>query len=199
VITRLLTKRNTFVILALPTLLLLLVTTRTWATGRTTDPVLGQATVSVTGSQAAPGVVALGAVALAALVPTVTGGPRIRRLSAVILTLAAAGATVLSTLVVADPAQALGRRAAEQLGRTGAVGSAGAVSLWPWSAVVLGAALTLAGGLATVAAGRWDGLSSRFDRPDVAESTDSRGARRSTWDELSDGHDPTVGQEEHRT
>ena len=73
-------KRNAFVLLAVPTLLLLLLTTRTWVTGRTDDPVLGQATVAVTGSQAAPAVVALGAVALAALVAVLTGGPRIRDL-----------------------------------------------------------------------------------------------------------------------
>ena len=209
-----LTKRNTFVLLAAPTLLLLLSATRTWVTGRTSDPVLGQATMSVTGSQAAPGVVALGAVALAGLVAVFTGGPRIRRVSAVLLTLAAVGATALAVLVVADPAATLGRAAAVQLGRTGAVGSAGVLSPWAWAAVVLGAAITVGGALATLAVGRWDGLSSRFDRPDVvdgaegaevvdgaegAEGADSRGARRSTWDELSDGHDPTSGPDDRRT
>jgi len=200
-----LTKRNTFVLLAAPTLLLLLSATRTWVTGRTSDPVLGQATVSVTGSQAAPGVVALGAVALAGLVAVFTGGPRIRRVSAVLLTLAAVGATALAVLVVADPAATLGRAAAVQLGRTGAVGSAGVLSPWAWAAVVLGAAITVGGALATLAVGRWDGLSSRFDRPEAvdgaegAEGADSRGARRSTWDELSDGHDPTSGPDDRRT
>jgi len=200
-----LTKRNTFVLLAAPTLLLLLSATRTWVTGRTSDPVLGQATVSVTGSQAAPGVVALSAVALAGLVAVFTGGRRIRRVSAVLLTLAAVGATALAVLVVADPAATLGRAAAVQLGRTGAVGSAGALSPWAWAAVVLGAAMTVGGALATLAVGRWDGLSSRFDRPEAvdgaegAEGADSRGARRSTWDELSDGHDPTSGPDDRRT
>ncbi len=195
----LLTKRNTFVLLAAPTLLLLLVTTRTWVSGRTSDPVLGQATVSVTGSQAAPGVVALGAVALAALVAVFTGGARLRRVSAVLLVLAALGATALSVLVLADPAAALGRQAAEQLGRTGAVGSAAALSPWPWASLAISAALSLAGGLATVAVGRWGGLSGRFDRPGTREVADSRGSRRSTWDELSEGRDPTEGRDDTRT
>jgi len=59
--------------------------------------------------------------------------------------------------------------------------------------------------LAAVAAGRWSGLSSRFEVP-VDESEGSaavrepeptppasgRGTRRTTWDELSEGRDPTV-------
>lgn len=192
----LLTKRNTLLLLVTPTLLLLLASSRTWVTGRTSDPVMGQATVSVSGSQAAPGVVALAVVALAALVAVLTGGPRIRRLSAVLLTLAALGATALSALVVIDPATVLSRQAAEQLGRTGAIGSAAALSPWSWLAVTLAAVLSVAGALATVAVGRWPGLSSRFDRPEVAEGADHRGARRSPWDELSEGHDPTARPDE---
>lgn len=194
-----LTKRNTLLLLVAPTLLLLLVTTRTWVTGRTSDPVLGQATVSVTGSQASPGVLALAAVALAALVAVVTGGPRIRRLSAVLLTLAALGATALSVLVLTDPAAALGRQAAEQLGRTGFVGSAATLSPWPWFAAALAGGLSLAGALAIVAVGRWEGLSTRFDRPEGGRGADSRGALRSTWDELSEGDDPTAGPDDRPT
>ena len=186
-----LTKRNTFVLLAVPTLLLLVLTTRTWVTGRTDDPVLGQATVAVTGSQAAPAVVALGAVALAALVAVFTGGPRIRRVSAVLLTLAGVGATVLTVQVLADPAAAVGRKAAEQLGRTGGVGADASLTVWPWPAAALAAVLSVAGVLTVVAVGRWDGLSSRFDKPMTAETGPSRGTRRSTWDDLSEGGDPT--------
>lgn len=194
-----LSKRNAFVLLAVPTLLLLLLTTRTWVTGRTDDPVLGQATVAVTGSQAAPAVVALGAVALAALVAVFTGGPRIRRVSAVLLTLAAVGATVLTVLVLADPAAAVARKAAEQLGRTGGVGADASLTAWPWPAAVLAAVLSVTGGLTVVAVGRWDGLSSRFDRPVTAESGTSRGTRRSTWDDLSEGRDPTAPVDDDHT
>ena len=202
---RWLTKRNTFVLLVVPALLLLLLATRTWVTGRTGDPVLGPAPVSVTGSEAAPGVVALGAVALAALVAIFTGGRRIRRVSAVLLTLAGAGTVALSLQVVADPAGAVGRKAAAQLGRTGSVAAEAALTPAAWLGAAACLALTMAGILGVVAVGYWEGLSARFDRPgsgepgDPSTSADGRGARRSAWDELSDGRDPTVDPDSDRT
>jgi hypothetical protein len=79
------------------------------------------------------------------------------------------------------------------------------VSGWAWTALVVGVVLFLASLLAAVAAGRWSGLSSRFDAP-VDESGDAppvgeteptpdaagRGTHLTTWDELSEGRDPTV-------
>ncbi len=195
--TRLLTKRSVFLMLVLPSLVLLLAATRTWVTGRSTDPVLGQATVAATGAQAAPGVAALGAVALVAVVAVLTGGRRIRRVSSVLLVLAALAATLLTAAVVADPTAALGRLAAGGLGRTGSVDTTAARTAWPWVALLAGVALTAASVVATVAVGRWQGLSSRFETP--AGGVDRRGARRTAWDDLSEGHDPTVDSDEGRT
>ncbi len=193
----LLTKRNTFVLLVVPSLLLLLLTTRTWATGRTSDAVLGPASVAVTGSQAAPGVVALAAVALAALVAVFTGGRRIRRVSAVLLTLAAAGAVLLTAQFVVSPATAVGAKAARQLARSGAVAAEASTTPIAWVALATTGALLLAGVVGIIAVGHWEGLSSRFDRPTAP--SDERGAHRSAWDDLSEGNDPTIGPEQDRT
>lgn len=186
-----LTKRMTFLVLVVPALVMLLAGTRTWATGRSADPILGGATIEVAGSQAAPGVIALAAVALAGTVALLTGGPRLRRVSAVIIALAAVGATILTLLVILDPAGALGTAAAERVGRTGRVTTVASLTFWAWPALVAGVLLTVLGVLAVPASGRWEGLSSRFDRPEP-QGADPRGARRSAWDDLSDGQDPTL-------
>ena len=207
VTSRLTSKRAVSAAVAVPALVLLLATTRTWITGRSTEPLLGGGAVSATGSQVAPGVVALALVCLVALVTTLTGGPVVRRVSSVVLVLAAAGSVALTVAPLSDPEQALGRVAAAGLGRTGVVRTTAEVSGWAWTALVASVVLFLASLLAAVAAGRWSGLSSRFEVP-VDESGDAppvgeprptpdatgRGTHRTTWDELSEGRDPTLDQ-----
>lgn len=202
-------KRAVSVAVAVPALVLLLATTRTWLTGRSAEPLLGGGVVSATGSQVAPGVVALALVCLVALVTTLTGGPVVRRASSVVLVLAAAGSVALTVPPLTDPEQALGRVAAAGLGRTGVVRTTAEVSAWAWTALVAGILLFLATVLATVAAGRWSGLSSRFEVPvdqpvdgsggpasagdrEPTRAESARGTHRTTWDELSEGRDPTV-------
>jgi len=193
-VARLTSKRLVSALVAAPALLLLLATTRTWLTGRSTDPLLGGGAVSASGSQVAPGVVALGAVALVALVATLTAGPRLRRLSAGVIPLAALGALVLTVRPLLDPEGALGRVAASGLGRTGQVRTTATTSTWAWVALTAAALLLLASPIAVVAAGRWAGLSSRFEAPGQ-EVPAGRGQPRSTWDEVSEGRDPTLGPE----
>jgi uncharacterized membrane protein (TIGR02234 family) len=207
VTSRLTSKRVVSAAVAVPDLVLLLATTRTWITGRSAEPLLGGGAVSATGSQVAPGVVALALVCLVALVTMLTGGPVVRRVSSVVLVLAAAGSVALTVAPLADPEQALGRVAAAGLGRTGVVRTTAEVSGWAWTALVAGVVLFLASLLAAVAAGRWSGLSSRFEVP-VDDSGDAppaderrptpdatdRGAHRTAWDELSDGRDPTLDE-----
>ena len=210
--TRFTGKRPVSVAVAVPALVLLLATIRTWLTGRSAEPLLGGGVVSATGSQLAPGVVALALVCLVALVTTLTGGPVVRRASSVVLVLAAAGLVALTVPPLTDPEQALGRVAASGLGRTGVVRTTAEVSAWAWTALVTGMLLFLATLLAAVAAGRWSGLSSRFEvpvdesggpesagerEPTPAES--GRGTHRTTWDELSEGRDPTVEPADPRT
>jgi uncharacterized membrane protein (TIGR02234 family) len=192
---RLTGKRFVSAAVAVPALVLLLATTRTWLTGRSAEPLLGGGAVSATGSQVAPGVVALALVALVALVTALTGGPVVRRISAVVLVLAAVGSLVLTVRALTDPETALGRVAAAGLGRTGVVRTTAEVTVWAWTAVVAAAVLVLASVLAAVATRQWSGLSRRFDAPGDAAATPAateRGARRTTWDDLSEGRDPTL-------
>lgn len=191
-----LTKRNVALAVLAPALVLLLSGTRAWASGRSTDPVLGASLVSATGGQLAPGVTALAAVAVAATIALLTGGRRIRVASAVLLVLASAGAAWLAIAVAVDPASSLAQVAAAGLGRTGGVETSADRSAWLWVGVVAAVLLLLASLLAAVASRGWGGLSGRFERPHAettaAGSADTaRGARRTAWDDLSDGIDPT--------
>ncbi len=184
------TKRNVALAVLVPLGVFLLAASQVWVSGRTTDAVLGSATLGVTGTQATPAAVALGLVVGAALLALLTGGRAIRRIAGIVQALAAAGAVALVVPVLGDPSAVIGRRAAEVAGRTGSLGASGNLSVWAWTA--LAALMVLLGSSLAGAwsARRWDGLSARFDRfqPD---QPDSRGARRSAWDELSEGHDPT--------
>jgi uncharacterized membrane protein (TIGR02234 family) len=200
---RLTRKRVVSAAVAVPAVVLLLATTRTWLTGRSAEPLLGGGAVSATGSQVAPGVVALALVCLVALVTTLTGGPAVRRVSTVALVLAAAGAVALTAVPLTRPEKALGRVAAAALGRTGVVATSANVSAWAWTALVAGLVLVLAAVLAAVAARRWSGLSNRFDAPgdgseattgtgDVTTAGTGQGTHRTAWDELTEGRDPTA-------
>ena len=118
---RLTGKRFVSAAVAVPALVLMLAATRTWLTGRSAEPLLGGGAVSATGSQLAPGVVALALVCLVALVTALTGGPVVRRVSSVVLVLAAVGSLALTVWTLTDPEGSLGRVAAAGLGRTGVV------------------------------------------------------------------------------
>jgi len=110
--------------------------------------------------------------------------------------------------VVADPDSALGRLAATGTGRTGDVPAHGSVTLWVWVAALAAVVMTLAGLAALVGAGRWSGLSSRYDAPsadgaapgadgvvpDAGPTSEQavRRSRESAWEQLSRGEDPTA-------
>lgn len=194
-----LTKRRAAALLLVPALAVVLLGTRTWVTGRSDDAVLAGRMLSVTGDQAAPGLVALGLVALAAGVAVLTSGRRLRLVSSVLLTLAALGVLVLTLSVLRDPTAALSSGSGPGSapgtvggGPTTVTGATtpGALTVWPWPALVAALLLTVVGA-GTVVAGRgWDGLSSRFERS-ADEAPDDAADRRSAWDELSEGRDPT--------
>lgn len=185
------TKRAAALLVLAPATVLLGVCRAVWVAGPTTDPVLGPATVTVTGAQAAPGTVVLAMVTVGALLGTLTAGRVLRTFNAVLMVLAALGALAVTALVLLAPAEAVGRRAGEQTGREGSVTADATVSAWLWVALVACAALVAATVVAGWSARRWGGLSDRFDRP--AALADGRGLvqPRSTWDAVSQGIDPT--------
>ena len=212
---RLASKRTVLLLVLLAAGVLLVSGSRVWVNGSVDDPVLGASILHGTGSQVARGVLAAALVGAAAVVAAATSGRIVRRLAAIVVVLAGAlGAAVIGS-VVADPDGALGRLAATGTGRTGDVPAHGSVTLWVWVAALAAVVLTLAGVAALVGAGRWSGLSSRYDAPSadgaapgadgVASGADGavpdaaptseqavRRSRESAWEQLSRGEDPTA-------
>ncbi|MEO3935515.1 Trp biosynthesis-associated membrane protein [Dermatophilaceae bacterium Soc4.6] len=203
-----LTKRRAALGLLLPSLAVVILGSRPWVTGRTSDVVLAGRGLTVTGDQAAPGLVALGLVAVAASVAVLTTGRRLRQVSSVLLTLAALGALALTVGVLRDPSAALSAGSGP-----GAVGAAsatpGSLTPWPWSALLAAVLTTVLGALSLPAGRGWEGLSSRFERPSTPDAAqglepgagEGAGEERThapdlppaatAWDALSEGHDPT--------
>lgn len=196
-----LTKPRAAVGLLLTGLLVVVLATRPWVTGRTGDAVLAARGLTVTGDQAAPGLVALALVCLAASVAVLTAGRRLRQVSAALLTLAALGVLALTAGVLRDPSSALAAGSGPGALGAGAAATTGSLTPWPWAALLAGALLTALGALSLAAGRRWEGLSSRFERPsaDSPDVSAEGGAdvpqpaprEATTWDALSEGLDPT--------
>ncbi|HET9633480.1 MAG TPA: Trp biosynthesis-associated membrane protein [Terrabacter sp.] len=194
---RALDKKRAALAVLVPAAVLLALTTRPWASGESRD-VLSQAVTEVSGSTAAPGVVGLLAVCVVALLGLMTGGRVIRAVAAVVLVLASLGALVMTVLVALRPVATVAEAVARELARTTAPAATGSTTIWAWLAV--GAALLLAAGaVATALSSRaWAGLSSRYERGEKPASG-PRGEVRTTWDELSEGRDPTLDNDSDET
>jgi len=202
-----LTSKRTVLLLALLTAGVLLVSgSRVWVTGSVDDPVLGAGMLHGTGSQVARGVLAAALVGAAAVVAAATSGRVVRRLAAAVVVLAGVLGTAVVVSVIADPDGALGRVAATGTGRTGDVPAHGSVTAWVWIAALAGVGMAVAGVAALIGAGRWSGLSSRYDAPggdeapggdNVAPEQTARRSRESAWEQLSRGEDPTAGAARH--
>lgn len=173
---------------------------RAWVTGRTRDAVLGVGQVSATGADSVAGLVGLALVALAAAVAAATAGRVGRIVGLVAMALSTALLAVVVFRVILDPDAVLGRAVAQQLGRTGTVASSGSPTGWASAAACAVVLLAVACVLAAVGRRGWHGLSSRYEKSPVAggagtAESDVAGARgqraRSTWEQLSQGHDPT--------
>ena len=166
---------------------------RLWATSRVTDTGLGTTAASVTGSQAVGPLIALVLAAVAGVLAAVTAGRVGRLIGVVVLAGAALTDAVLVVAFLLDPAQAVGRVAAEAMGRTGTLPVTPTATAWPWVALaglvlLLGAAVVSALGTST-----WRGLSARYESGAADQAgSGPRGERVSTdWDRLSAGEDPT--------
>jgi len=177
-------RRGVLILLVVLGALVVIVTaSRTWVSGSVDDVVLGQTSVSATGSDVAGGVVALALVVVAGAVASATAGPRARVVALVLTLLASLGGMALVARVLLDPDAALGPVAAAAAGRTGSIETHAAASAWPWTAMAgfLLAGLAV-GGLARARRAAL-GLSSRYEAPGRAPASD--------WDQLTAGEDPT--------
>jgi hypothetical protein len=183
-------KKRAALVVLLPAALLLGLTTRTWATGESRD-VLSRAVTEVTGGAAAPGIVGLCAVCVVALLGLMTGGRVIRALSAGVLVLSAVGAALMTLFVALRPVTTVADAVARELARTTAPAATGTSTVWACLAVVVAALLAVGAALATTSSRSWAGLSGRYERG-AKPASGPRGEVRTTWDELSEGHDPTL-------
>lgn len=181
-----LTSRRTAVVLVLGAAGVILVSgSQEWVAGSVEDAVLGASALHGRGADIAPGAMAAALVGLAAAVATATSGRVVRVVASVSALLAAVlGATAVIS-VLADPAGALSALAAAGTGRNGSLAAHGRAGAWAW--VALAAMLVMCvGGLGALVGGRhWGGHSSRYDAAEPAPG------RRSAWDQLSSGEDPT--------
>jgi uncharacterized membrane protein (TIGR02234 family) len=156
---------------------------RTWATGSgSAAGVDVRATVS--GSESAPLVVALGLVTLAAWGVVLVVRGRLRRAAAAVGAGAAVG-VVIATVAAFGRAQSDAADAAVAKGATGDVLQT-SLTGWYYAAAV-GGLVALAGfGVALVMSGRWPEMGTRYDAPATR-----RASEPDLWRALDDGRDPT--------
>ncbi len=183
------TKRSVFAAGLVAVLLLLIAGSRTWVHGDVADAVLQNSSVSVGGSRAAPLVTASALVGAAAVVASLTASRVPRMIAIALVGLAGVLALAGTVSVVRDPDGTVLDRSASSTGHTGDTTNTvahGALTFWPWVAVLGAVLLVLTAGLAAVGGRRWGGLSSRYDAPTAPER------KASAWDRLSEGEDPTA-------
>jgi uncharacterized membrane protein (TIGR02234 family) len=206
--------------------LILLVLREQWAQALFTQPKpLPVQVIDVSGNDLVPVAGALAIAALAGLVAVIATKGVLRRIAGVLLALfgAGAGAAVMTSVTAATVVSVAASQVAspESAAVSGAVGSttsgSGSGSSFvvsgstgqavmtgtPWHvAVIIGALLIFAAGLATVLRGTdWPVMSSRYDAPGGKE-TRGAGARpgraqaldsATMWETLNGGEDPTEG------
>ena len=183
-------KKRAALVVLVPAAALLALTTQSWATGESRD-VLSQAVTDVTGAAAAPGVVGLAAVCVVALLGLMTGGRVIRTVAAGVVVLASLGALAMTLLVSLRPVGTVADAVARELARTTAPDATGSTTVWAWLAVGAAALLAVGAALTALSSRSWAGLSGRYERGERPASR-PRGEVRTTWDELTDGGDPTL-------
>ncbi len=181
-----LSKRSLLTTAAVLTIVLLLLTTRTWATGTVSDTITGALHTSVKGSTAAPTAVAGGLVSAAAIVALLASRRVGRVVAALAMVLGGALSTYGALRVALDPAGVLRAKVAGEDGHAAAAVSGAGASFWVWPAAFCSLALIGMGVLALVAGRRWSGLGRRYDAPTTAVVSD--------WDQLSAGTDPTAAE-----
>lgn len=195
--------RRTAVLVGIVLAAALLGTARaTWITASVEAIGGGTTTVPVTGTDAAPAVLALAIVALAASLATAISSRLISVITGPVLILAGVGALAASLAARADPAARAASRIAESTGLLGRAGQS-ELTAWPTAAVLPAALLAVLGVLVLLSGPSWP-RASRYERDAAAPAGVPAGAAEpvtaasdpladaaGTWDMLSRGEDPT--------
>ncbi|APX31678.1 hypothetical protein BH708_01895 [Brachybacterium sp. P6-10-X1] len=165
-------------------------TRTTWAQATAPDLTGAAQEVAVTGSDAAPTVLALGLVALAAALTTSLSSIWIRFVTGPVLLAAGLGAGWSALAVVLDPTGASGSAAATATGVVGGQVQATATS-WPLLTLIPSLAVA-AVGIVVLLAGRTWPVRTRFRSAAVAVTADPERDPAGAWDALTRGEDPSV-------
>lgn len=176
--------------------LALFAVTRSWASATVRTPGVPIDQVETTGADAAPVLVALAIVVIAAGLAVVASGGWFRQV--VGLTIAAVAAWAALRALSVDVAGApMARALVDSPANLGAAHPVAQVSAWP---VVTGVAFLIAAvlGIAVLLFGRqWPRMASRYDRPAATPELHTREQLTDTddvdlWRALDDGRDPTL-------
>ena len=97
----------------------------------------------------------------------------------------------MTLLVALRPVDTVADAVARELARTTAPDATGSTTVWAWIAVGAAALLAVGAALTALSSRSWAGLSGRYERGEKPASG-PRGEVRTTWDELTDGRDPTL-------
>ncbi|MFI2752308.1 Trp biosynthesis-associated membrane protein [Cellulomonas sp. P22] len=167
-----------------------------WLRTQGTSALEGQVPVDVTGTQAAPGVIAAAVVLLAAAAAVGLVG-RIGRWVVVGVVAAAGGVVVWSTLDVVSAPEPAAEVVAAAVTGVGALAAPVTLTAWPWVVLAIGLVDLLAAGVVVRSSRRWP-------RPTRRHTTVAAGAGagaetalpgpdddQAAWDALTRGDDPT--------
>lgn len=157
----------------------------------------GQA-LEVRGDVAASGLAPLALTTLALVAALALAGPVFRVVLGILEALVGACIVAVALVSLSDPVAASASAVTDLTGVSGresvaALVAETAVTFWPAVAVVLGAAVVLAGSFVAVTASRWPVSGRKYTRTRV-EPADAgvAGDAVAEWDALSDGDDPTA-------
>ncbi|UTM46959.1 Trp biosynthesis-associated membrane protein [Glutamicibacter mysorens] len=169
--------------------------TRTWITVDVASSSVQIPQIVVDGATAAASVTAVCVVVLAGSLALLIAGKIARYIIAAICLLA--GTTVITAGIGAlrDPQAVASTAVAEA---TGLAQNAGeyALTAWPAVAVIAGVLIVLQAVLVLVFAGRWPAKASKYDRQAAkasVEPKDQSSRNIASWEQLSQGEDPTAG------
>lgn len=173
-------------------------TRTTWTTASAIDLAGTSRDLAILGGDAAPTVVALGLVGIAASLATSLSSAWIRLVTGPVLILVGLGAGASALQVRRDPLAASRSSIAESVGVIGGDASAQATA-WPLAVLAPALGLVLLGVLVLRRGGRWP-RSSRYRRTVASDAPatafDPASDPAGAWDALSLGEDPTAAAPE---
>lgn len=165
-------------------------TRATWVEASAPDLTGTVQQVSVLGADAAPAVLALALVAIAASLATSLSSSWVRFLTGPVLVLTGGGAAIAAFGVVRDPAGAVSSAVTSA---TGVIGSAvqGGTTLWPLLTLLPALAVLVIGVLVLLAGGTWP-RRDRYRSAAVTVTADPTEDPAAAWDALTRGEDPSL-------